>query len=153
MSGRVTDGCDGERLSPSFYRSEFACKGDRCCGHSAPINQVLVDGLQALRDKLSCTRRCDTPIGIMSGFRCIIHDRDVAVTRGFPRDLLSNRHSQHCLGNAADVVVEDVDVELVLSVAETIAVFRDGGIGCYSGSRGKIVHLDVRTDGPARWRE
>ena len=37
-------------LSKNFNRSEFACKGTNCCGHSAAVHPELIDALQALRD-------------------------------------------------------------------------------------------------------
>ena len=51
-------------LSKNFNRSEFACKGKNCCGHSAAVHPDLVDALQALRDRIG------KPLSITSGFRC-----------------------------------------------------------------------------------
>ena len=34
-------------LSKNFNRSEFACKGKNCCGHSAAVHPDLVDALPA----------------------------------------------------------------------------------------------------------
>jgi len=34
-----------------------------------------------------------------------------------------------------------------MTIAETISEFAMGGIGIYEG----YLHLDIRTDGPARW--
>ena len=74
-------------LSRNFSRSEFACKGEHCCGHSAPVMPELVAGLQALR------ARVGLPLSISSGFRCHTHN----ATIGGASD------SQHTLGTAADV--------------------------------------------------
>ncbi len=58
-------------LSKNFNRSEFACKGTNCCGHSAPVQPELVSALQALRDQLNL------PLSITSGFRCNRHNESV----------------------------------------------------------------------------
>jgi zinc D-Ala-D-Ala carboxypeptidase len=153
MNHRPETTTDPDQLTANFHRSEFACQGGHCCGHSAPVNVALVAALQVLRDNLSAFLGRDTPICVTSGFRCIMQDRQVAVERGVPYDLLSNRRSQHCLGNAADILVYDVDPDVVQSLAEVIREFRAGGIGRYSGSRADVIHLDVRPNGPARWKE
>ncbi len=58
-------------LSKNFNRSEFACKGKNCCGHSAAVHPDLVDALQALRDHIG------KPLSITSGFRCNRHNKAV----------------------------------------------------------------------------
>ena len=120
-------------LSKNFSRSEFACKGTNCCGHSAPVQPELVSALQALRDQLNL------PLSITSGFRCNRHNESVGgATQSF-----------HTLGMAADVTCPDgVTAEDLAQAAETIPSFQQGGIGIYPS----WVHLDVRTTGKARWR-
>ena len=120
-------------LSRNFSRSEFACKGTNCCGHSAPIQPELISALQALRDQLNL------PLSITSGFRCNRHNESVGgATRSF-----------HTLGMAADVACPDgLTAEDLAQAAETISAFQQGGIGIYPS----WVHLDVRTTGKARWR-
>lgn len=120
-------------LSKNFSRSEFACKGTNCCGHSAPIQPELISALQALRDQLNL------PLSITSGFRCNRHNDSVGgAARSF-----------HTLGMAADVACpEEMTAEDLAQAAETIAAFQQGGIGIYPS----WVHLDVRTTGKARWR-
>ena len=39
-------------LSRNFDRSEFACRGDNCCGHSSPIDPDLIAALQLLREPI-----------------------------------------------------------------------------------------------------
>jgi hypothetical protein len=75
-------------LTKDFSRHELACKGENCCGHSAPVDRVLVDSLQTLRDLVG------KPLTINSGFRCNRHNARVT-------DSASN--SSHCIGLAADV--------------------------------------------------
>ena len=120
-------------LSKNLSRSEFACKGTNCCGHSAPVHPELISALQALRDQLNL------PLNITSGFRCNRHNESVGgAARSF-----------HTLGMAADVACPDgMTAEDLAQAAETIPAFQQGGIGIYSS----WVHLDVRTTGKARWR-
>ena len=74
-------------LSKNFNRSEFACKGENCCGHSAPVHPDLIEALQALRDRIG------KPLSITSGFRCNRHNKAVG----------GAEQSFHTLGMAADV--------------------------------------------------
>ncbi len=119
-------------LSTHFSRREFACKGRKCCGHSAPVDATLVLGLQALRDMVGA------PLRISSGFRCNRHNKAIG----------GAKKSYHTVGMAADVMapVGWRPEELALVAAE-IPAFGQGGIGVYD----TYVHLDVRSDGPARW--
>ncbi len=120
-------------LSRNFSRSEFACKGTNCCGHSAPIQPELISALQALRDQLNL------PLSITSGFRCNRHNEFVG----------GAALSFHTLGMAADVACPNgLTAEDLAQAAETIPAFQQGGIGIYPS----WVHLDVRTTGKARWR-
>jgi len=120
-------------LSKNFSRSEFACKGTNCCGHSAPVQPDLISALQALRNQLNL------PLSITSGFRCNRHNESVGgATLSF-----------HTLGMAADVACPDgMTAKDLAQAAEAIAAFQQGGIGIYPS----WVHLDVRTTGKARWR-
>ncbi len=91
-----------EQLSENFQRWEFACKGNPCCGRSAPISQELVDILQFLRSIF------DVPFIINRGFSCQIHNMK----------LQSKLTSDHCLGLAADVSVPPgTDIEDIKSTA------------------------------------
>ena len=119
-------------LSRNFNRSEFACKGENCCGHSAPVHPDLIEALQALRDRIGKL------LSITSGFRCNKHNAAVG----------GEDHSFHTLGMAADVTCPDcISPEQLAALAEGIALFREGGIGIYPS----WVHLDVRKNGKARW--
>lgn len=121
-------------LSKNFSRAEFACKGDNCCGHSAPVHPLLVKGLQELRDLLH------RPLIITSGFRCVKHNSEIQGVSD----------SYHCLAMAADITCGYVDSKELSNLAETILIFRHGGIGVYP----EWVHLDVRGSAvsrPARW--
>jgi uncharacterized protein YcbK (DUF882 family) len=121
-------------LSKDFSRAEFACRGEGCCGGAAPVHPALITGLQQLRDKVGA------PLTLSSGFRCVTHNAKV----GGAAD------SQHTLGMAADVLCPaGWSPERLAKAAETVEVFRQGGIGIYLGR----IHVDVRSDGPVRWRQ
>jgi len=118
-------------LTLNFSRSEFSCKGEHCCGHSAPINMRLVVALQTLRTTLG------VPLHVNSGFRCRTHDEEVS---GFKKD------SQHSLGTAADVQLPSgLTIGYLLTIARSIDAFRGIGIGT------TYLHLDVREGDRVEW--
>jgi uncharacterized protein YcbK (DUF882 family) len=119
-------------ITANFSRNEFACKGTGCCGGSAPINKDLVKALQNLRDLAG------VPLAVSSGFRCLTHNRNVG----------GASKSFHTSGDAADVLIpEGFTIGKIEELARRVQIFKMGGIGLYSG----WIHLDVRTNGPARW--
>ena len=114
-------------LSKNFNRSEFKC---RCgCGRDT-VDGELVEKLEEVRVRFA------RPVSISSGHRCHVHNANVGGSTG----------SQHLYGRAADFSIEGVS-------PVDIAKFIDSkygnqyGLGIYSS----WVHLDTRTDGPARW--
>lgn len=119
-------------LSTNFSRAEFACSGKGCCGGAAPVHPELIEGLQMLRDLAG------VPLHINSGFRCVTHNKEVG----------GKSESLHTLGMAADVAVPPrMSAQQLVTLAEQIPQFRDGGIGIYS----TWIHVDVRKV-KARWR-
>jgi Uncharacterized protein conserved in bacteria len=117
-------------LSKNFNRYEFICKGENCCGGSAPISLYLIAALEDFRLLVG------KPVHILSGFRCITHNRNVD----------GATLSHHCLGEAADIIVDEFTPLQLVNVALKIPRFYSGGIGIYS----TFVHLDVRL-GASRW--
>ena len=118
-------------LSTNFSRHEFACHGDHCCDHSAPISTELVSALQSLRETIGQS------LTVSSGFRCRKHNRAIH----------GSKDSQHCLGMAADLdVPENLTSEELAQAAEQIPAFYRGGIGVYA----TWIHVDVRGT-RARW--
>lgn len=120
------------KLSKNFDSSEFKCK---CCGQLPEngMNPELIELLQAIRDKIG------KPILITSGYRCEKYNRQVG----------GAKHSQHVLGNAADIKVQDREMDasdvqhwLVLNFNKECK-----GIGCYDN----FTHVDVRDGNHARW--
>ena len=76
-----------KKLTQNFYRDEFACQGENCCGGSSPMDRGFVRKLQKLRDHLGVS------ITVSSGFRCNVHNKAIG----------GAENSQHCLGIAADI--------------------------------------------------
>ena len=130
-----------DQIQDNFYRDEFACKGKNCCGHSAPINPTLVASLQLLRNRLKTKLEREVKIKINSGFRCEKHNASKKVG-GSP-------DSQHCKGLAADISAKGIPVSVLYEQALSISVFAEGGIGLYKNR----IHVDVRTNGHARWED
>lgn len=108
-----------------FKMAEFACKH---CGELPPqgMNEVLLAKLDELRDRIG------EPIIVTSGYRCPAHNAEVGG--------VSN--SQHVLGNAADIVCENVSVDELADVAAAIGF---DGIGRYRDDG--FVHVDCRDNG------
>lgn len=119
-----------DQLTTNFRRTEFACKGETCCGNTAAINPILVYSLQILRDLIGA------PIHVSSGFRCTVHNQAVG----------GSEHSYHCLGLAADIWTPHSDPPVVARLAHRIDLFRFGGMAVYEN----FVHLDIG-EGPRRW--
>lgn len=120
-------------LSPNFKKVEFNC----ACGCAMPYDVEL--RLADLCEHLEKLRAAvGQPLRINSGYRCPAHNKRVG---GAPK-------SQHCLGIAADVSCLKVTAQLVYLAAESIPAFHAGGIGLYEA----WVHVDIRKDGPARWK-
>ena len=113
-----------DNLSKHFRRSEFACKGKGCCGHSAPISNDLIVALEAYRRAMGAK-----PLTINSGFRCNTHNRSIG----------SKDTSQHPRGMACDISGKDKDIE---QMANTAANFFNKVIVYVWG-----IHVDLRQAG------
>ncbi|TFH85253.1 DUF882 domain-containing protein [Billgrantia azerbaijanica] len=114
-------------LSTHFKRSEFACHCQ--CGFDT-IDAATLEILEAVRQHF------DAPVTVTSAARCRAHNASVG---GASR-------SQHLYGRAADIKVRGVDPEAVRDwIAER---FPQASLGLYL----TFVHVDTRSDGPARWQ-
>ena len=125
---------DGERrLAPDFKVRELRCKDG--------TDTVMVD--EALTVVLQCIREhFGKPVVITSGYRTAAHN---AVVGGA-------KSSQHLLGRAADIRVQDVSVEGVAAYAESLMPDW-GGVGRYPVKAGRAtgwVHVDTRAN-KSRW--
>jgi len=113
------------KLNQHFARAEFEC---HCgCGFNV-VDAELLQVLTALRARFGA-------VTINSGARCATHNKNEG----------GGKNSQHLLGQAADVVVQDTSSNLVAHWFEN--QYPDKyGIGRYIGR----THIDVRAN-PARW--
>lgn len=111
--------------SKNFDLSEVACKGKNCCGHSAPMDTILRDSLQLLRDVMNM------PIIITSGFRCNTHNAEISG---------AVKNSYHTKGLAVDIKCEDMKKMYAFSKIFFSYVKK------YYDKNGKIIrlHVDVR---------
>lgn len=108
-----------------FRASEFACN---CCRQERP-NSHLLAVLELVRHHFG------KRVYVESGYRCSAHNKKVG---GAPS-------SQHLIGTAADIVVEDVLARDVYAFLNK--VFPDSyGLGSYTS----FTHIDVRSI-KARW--
>lgn len=119
-------------LSTHFSSTHFDCHCKRQECEITIVDSELPEALESLWDIIG-------PFKIDSGFRCLDHNTQVG---GQP-------HSKHTLGQAADCKSLSGKPGAEMAVAaEKVTEFQNGGIGTY----GMWVHLDVRQDGPARWK-
>lgn len=115
-----------EQLTRHFVRREFACKCG--CGFDT-IDAATLEIIENVRVHF------DTPVIINSAARCPDHNRAVG----------GASNSQHLYGRAADIRVTGVDPADVHEFIDT--TYPDASLGLYS----TFVHVDTRTNGPARW--
>lgn len=122
-----------EQITDHFHRKEFACQGEHCCDHSAPIDMNFVEMLEKLRNMVG-------PLRVTSGFRCRRHNATVPGAA---------ENSSHTLGLAADVVSADGS----LSPQELAEAALDSDLGfCAVVAYDSFVHIDVDDDkGPRTW--
>lgn len=112
-------------LSEHFFKSEFACH----CGCGADdVDIHLVDLLESIRHYL------DKPIYVLSGVRCLKHNRNVK----------GALNSQHLIGTAADIHVQSMSTKKLYDFIDK--KFNVGGLGLYPS----FIHIDIRP-GHARW--
>lgn len=118
----------GVELVPGFTDHEFACK---CCGLYW-ADPVMLGGLATLR------RILNKPVIITSAYRCPAHNKEVG----------GAVNSLHTKGKAVDIYIKGVTAADMAKMAETVEVFRNGGIGIYTPEQ--FIHVDT---GPKRrWR-
>ena len=125
---------DGARqLAPGFKVREFRCRDG---SDAIMIDQTLVVLLQAIREHFN------KPITITSGYRTAAHNAAVGGAKS----------SQHLLGRAADIQVQDTDPLAVAAYVESLMPGW-GGVGRYPVKAGRAkgwVHVDTRPN-KSRW--
>jgi len=112
-------------LTKNFSRSEYACKCG--CGYDT-VDYDLVMFHQRIRDHFG------KPVTITSGCRCEAWNERVG----------GEDDSQHMKAKAGDIIVHGITPKAVGVYADSIGV---PGIGVYDD----FTHMDVRSNGPARW--
>lgn len=117
--------------SPFFKRSEFECSCG--CGFGT-VDAELLTLLGLVRSYFR------EPVVITSGCRCAEHNAKVG---GAPNSL-------HTQGRAADFYVRNVSLASVHLYCQRLLV-EEGGLGYYPRQNGGWIHIDSRSDGPARW--
>ena len=124
-----------KQLSPAFKVREFRCRDG---SDAIMIDQTLVVLLQAIREHFG------RPVTITSGYRTAAHNTAVGGAKS----------SQHLLGRAADIQVQDTDPLAVAAYAESLMPGW-GGVGRYPVKPGRArgwVHVDTRPN-KSRWTQ
>ena len=122
-----------KQLSAAFKVREFRCRDG---SDAIMIDQTLVVLLQAIREHFG------KPVTITSGYRTAAHNTAVGGAKS----------SQHLLGRAADIQVQDTDPLAVAAYAESLMPGW-GGVGRYPVKPGRArgwVHVDTRP-AKSRW--
>lgn len=122
-----------KRLTPNFTVYEFRCRDG---SDTVMIDESLVVLLQCIREHFG------KAITITSGYRTASHNTRVG----------GSKSSQHLLGRAADIQVQDTDPLAVAAYAESLMPGW-GGVGRYPVKAGRAkgwVHVDTRPN-KSRW--
>lgn len=114
-------------ISKHFKRSEFACTCG--CGYDT-VDKRTLEILEDVREHFG------QPVVITSGCRCPKHNARVG---GAPK-------STHVQGRAADFRVHGITAQQVYDYLDEKYPY-ELGLGLYP----TWVHVDTRTDCPARW--
>ena len=115
------------KLSPHFSRSEFACNCG--CGFNS-VDTELLTILEIVRQHF------DAPIKITNGCRCPARNKEVG----------GSKSSQHLVGRAADIQVEEVEPFEVQEYIDNMWPDQYG-LGRYA----VFTHIDSRST-KARWQ-
>lgn len=122
---------DGARqLAPGFKVREFRCRDG---SDVVMIDESLVVLLQCIREHFG------KPITITSGYRTAAHNAAVGGAKS----------SQHLLGRAADIQVQDTDPLAVAAYAESLMPGW-GGVGRYPVKAGRTKAGCMWTPGPTK---
>ena len=121
------------RLAPDFKVRELRCRDG---SDTVMVDETLTVVLQCIREHFG------KPVTITSGYRTASHNTKVG----------GSRSSQHLLGRAADIQVQDTDPLAVAAYAESLMPGW-GGVGRYPVKAGRAkgwVHVDTRPN-KSRW--
>ncbi len=151
-------------VSPHFRLKQFLCKEPRGSRKYIVLNERLLVALEYVLARVHEAGYQATTFHVMSGYR----------TPAYNRSLGNVRYSQHPLGAAADIFIDENgdgrmddlngdgrtdirDAEVLYRLIDAAAARPEaqgliGGIGKYRATtaHGPFVHMDVR-NGKARW--
>ena len=151
-------------VSPHFRLKQFLCKQPAGSRRYVVLNERLLVALEYVLERVNAAGYRATTFHVMSGYR----------TPAYNRSLGNVRFSQHQLGSAADIFIDENgdgrmddlngdgrsgirDAEVLYRLIDAAAARPEaqgliGGIGKYrpTAAHGAFVHVDVR-DGKARW--
>ena len=130
-----------KQLSPAFRVREFRCRDG---SDTVMIDESLVVLLQCIREHFG------KPVTITSGYRTEHYNNVTLPAKG----IKTSRNSQHLLGRAADIQVQDTDPLAVAAYAESLMTGW-GGVGRYPVKAGRAkgwVHVDTRPN-KSRWTQ
>ena len=123
------------RITTNFQKYEFDCKdGSKMPKEVFSNVLVLAEQLQVLRDYI------DRPITLNSAYRSVKHNNSIPG---------ASKKSQHLLGKAADIRVNNIKPEQLAIIVERLidsGEMMQGGIGIYN----TFLHYDIRGQ-KARW--
>ena len=131
-----------KQLSPAFRVREFRCRDGT---DTILIDEGLVVVLQCIREHFG------KPVTITSGYRTEHYNNVTLPAKG----IKTSRNSQHLLGRAADIQVQDTDPLAVAAYAESLMPGW-GGVGRYPKDAAHPtrktgwVHVDTRPN-KSRW--
>ena len=125
------------KITKNFNREEFDCR----CGCKMPDD--VFDNIKDLAHELQIIREhSGESITINSAYRCPSHNKSIGGVK----------NSQHILGKAADIVINNIRPTNVANMIEDMLEVEDlfpfyiGGIGRYN----TFTHVDIRPT-KARW--
>ena len=125
---------DGAKLlAPDFKVRELRCRDG---SDTVMVDETLTVVLQCIREHFG------KPVTITRGYRTASHNAKVG----------GSKSSQHLLGRAADIQVQDTDPLAVAAYAESLMPGW-GGVGRYPVKAGRAkgwVHVDTRPN-KSRW--
>jgi len=151
-------------VSPHFRLKQFLCKQPAGSRRYVVLNERLLVALEYVIERVQAAGYRATTLNVMSGYR----------TPAYNTSLGNVRFSQHQLGSAADIFIDENgdgrmddlnrdgrsdirDAEVLYRLIDAAAARPEGqgligGIGKYPPTRahGPFVHVDVRS-GHARW--
>ena len=122
------------KLTDNFSKHEFDCND----GSDMP--DMVFENVKLLTNALQTIRECiDYPVTLTNAYRSLEYNRSIG----------SKDTSQHVLGKAADLQVEEmIPIELYDTIEALIELeyIPEGGLGLYN----TFVHYDIRGS-KARW--